>query len=273
MGTREEATNREDADANRPAFSGIAIALLAAAKGYKCIITLSEKMSKEKEQILNALGTRVVRTPAGVPIESPDSIISVAKRLRAEIPNSHILDQYTNPENPRAHELGTAEEIWHQTGGKVDVVICGAGTGGTVTGIAKGLKRHNPGVEIVGVDPIGSVLALPESLNEMEGEYKVEGIGYDFVPEVLDRTAPDTWIKTGDGDSFRLARRIVREEGLLCGGSSGSTIVALEQLLKTRPELNKEGVTIVVIFPDTLRNYLTKFADDGWMESYGYATE
>jgi cystathionine beta-synthase len=230
-------------------------------------------MSKEKEQILHALGTRVVRTPAGVPIESPDSIISVAKCLQAEIPNSYILDQYTSPENPRAHEFGTAEEIWHQTSGKVDVVICGAGTGGTVTGIANGLKRHNPGVEIVGVDPIGSVLALPESLNETKSEYKVEGIGYDFLPDVLDRTAPDTWIKTSDADSFRLARRLVREEGFLCGGSSGSTIVALEQFLNARPEMNTEAVTIVVIFPDSLRNYLTKFADDKWMESYGYATE
>jgi cystathionine beta-synthase len=179
---------------------------MAAIKGYKCIITLSEKMSLEKEQILHALGAQVVRTPAGVPIDSPDSIISVARRLQKEIPHSYILDQYTNPENPAAHEFGTAEELWYQTDGKVDVVISGAGTGGTVTGTSRGLKKHSPDTLVVGVDPVGSVLAQPDSLNQLRQEYKVEGIGYDFVPQVLDQTEPDIWIKTSDPDSFHFAR-------------------------------------------------------------------
>ncbi|KXG52038.1 Tryptophan synthase beta subunit-like PLP-dependent enzymes superfamily [Penicillium griseofulvum] len=184
--------------------TGIAIAMMAAVKGYKCIITLSEKMSLEKEQILKALGATVT-----------------------EIPNSFILNQYTNPENPAAYEFGTAEELWHQTEGQVDVVISGAGTGGTVTGIARGLKKHSKDILIVAADPLGSILAQPGDLNDVKAEYKVEGIGYDFVLEVLDQSKPDLWIKTPDRDSFQYARRLVREEGLLCGGSSGATVAAL----------------------------------------------
>jgi cystathionine beta-synthase len=152
--------------------SGIAIALMAAIKACKCIITLSEKISLEKEQILHALGAQVVRTPAGAPIESPESIINVARRLQIEIPDSYILNHYTNPENPAAHEFGTAEELWHQTGGNLDVLVCGAGTGGTVMGTSRGLKKHNPDVFVVGVDPIGSVLAQSDSLNQVKQEYK-----------------------------------------------------------------------------------------------------
>ncbi|KAJ5113963.1 hypothetical protein N7456_002497 [Penicillium angulare] len=251
--------------------TGIAIALLAAIKGYKCIITLSEKMSLEKEQILNALGAKVIRTPAGVSIDSPDSIISVAKRLHEEIPNSFILNQYANPDNPAAHEYGTAEELWYQTEGHIDAFISAAGTGGTVTGTGRGLRKHNKDILIIGVDPLGSILALPDELNGPKAEFKIEGIGYDFVPEVLDQHGPDLWIKTSDADSFNYARRLVREEGILCGGSSGATIAALVQLVKSRPELNVEDKLIVVILADSLRNYLTKFANDEWMVEQGYS--
>lgn len=257
----------------KQSFSGIALALIAVVKGYRCVITLSEKMSKEKALILRCLGATIVRTPAGVPIESPESIINVAKRLHNETPNSHILDQYTNPNNPLAHELGTAEEIWSQTSGKVDVVITGAGTGGTITGIAKGLKRHNQEIMIIGADPVGSVLAQPPELNTVKREYKVEGIGYDFVPHVLDQNAADLWIKTTDKDSFLYARRLIREEGLLCGGSSGAAFAALVQAVALRPEINMKGKTIVLILPDSMRNYLTKFADDKWMEDNGYISD
>ncbi|KAK5993983.1 Beta-thionase [Cladobotryum mycophilum] len=250
--------------------TGIALALVAAVKGYKCIITISEKMSEEKVIVLRSLGAEIVRTPAGVPIESPDSIISVAKRLQSERPNSHILDQYANPSNPLAHELGTAEEIWEQCKEKIDVVIAGAGTGGTITGLSRGLRKRHPGVLIVGADPVGSVLAQPDELNRVKGEYKVEGIGYDFVPRVLDQTSPDVWIKTTDEDSFRCARRLIREEGFLCGGSSGAALAAMLALLKQRPELNREGVCIVLILPDSIRNYLTKFVEDRWMTENGY---
>jgi cystathionine beta-synthase len=243
---------------------------MAAVKGYNCIIVLSEKMSLEKEQILHALGASVVRTPAGVPIESDDSILSVARRLNKETPNSWILDQYNNPENPRAHEYGTAEELWHQTGGQLDILVAGAGTGGTITGLTRGLKKKGRNVFVVGVDPIGSVLAHPAQFNAQKGEYKVEGIGYDFVPGVLDQTAPDAWVKTSDMDAFRFARRLVREEGILCGGSSGAVFAGLVNYLSTHPEDNVEDKTIVLIFADGLRNYLTKFGDDAWMESNGF---
>lgn len=254
-------------------YRGIAIALMAAIKGYKCIITMSEKMSLEKEQILQALGAKVVRTPAGVPIESPNSIIGVARRLKREIPNSWILDQYNNPENPRAHEYGTAEEIWHQTQGKVNILVAGAGTGGTLTGLARSLKTKDRAVFVVGVDPVGSVLAWPEELNEQKSEYRVEGIGYDFVPGVLDQTAPDAWVKTSDKDAFHFARRLIREEGILCGGSSGAAFAGLLRYLRMHPEKNVEDSTIVLIFPDSLRNYLTKFADDSWMKSNGFTDD
>ncbi len=227
-------------------------------------------MSTEKVLVLKSLGATIVRTPAGVPIDSPESIISVAKRLRDEIPNSHILDQYANPNNPLAHEFGTAEEIWSQTNGEVDVVVVGAGTGGTLTGIAKGLHKHNPKIMIIGVDPLGSVLAQPPALNTVSQEYKVEGIGYDFVPQVLDQSAADLWVKTTDKDSFSYARRLIREEGFLCGGSSGAAFAGLVQAVKSHPEISQPGKKIVVILPDSIRNYLTKFADEKWMEANGY---
>ncbi|KAF3213181.1 hypothetical protein TWF192_009849 [Orbilia oligospora] len=250
--------------------TGIALALISAIKGYKCIITISEKMSEEKILILKSLGATIVRTPAGVPIESPESIISVAKRLQKETPNSHILDQYGNRNNPEAHRLGTGPEIWAQCEGKVDAVIVGAGTGGTITGIGRCLKRLNENVYIVGVDPVGSVLAQPEELNEIKREYKIEGIGYDFVPTVLDQSIADIWLKTSDADSFHYARKLIKEEGLLCGGSSGAAFAGLVEFLKSRPDLNCEGTRIVLILPDGIRNYLTKFVDDKWMEGNGY---
>ncbi|KLU90316.1 cystathionine beta-synthase [Magnaporthiopsis poae ATCC 64411] len=182
--------------------TGIGLALVGAVKGYKTIITLPEKMSAEKVSVLKALGATIIRTPTQAAWDAPESHIGVARRLQKEIPNSHILDQYTNPNNPLAHELGTAEEIWAQTGGRVTVVVAGAGTGGTISGLAKGMRKHSASVKIVAADPVGSVLALPESLNE-EGAnkpYKVEGIGYDFVPDVLDREAVDMWYKTEDRD-------------------------------------------------------------------------
>lgn len=244
---------------------GIAIALIAAIKGYECIITVPGKTSLEKEQVLHALGAKVVRTPAGVPSESPDSNINVAKRLNEEIPNSWFLNQYDNEENTHAHEYGTSEEIWYQTQGKVDVVIAGVGTGGTVTGIARGLKKDDRDVFIVGVDPVGSILAQPETLNRKISEYKVEGIGYDFVPGVLDQSAPDIWVKTTDEGSFQSARRLAREEGILCGGSSGAAFAGLVQFLEQHPKFNSEDKTIVLVFADGLRNYLAKFAGNkGW---------
>ncbi|EWC47055.1 cystathionine beta-synthase [Drechslerella stenobrocha 248] len=248
--------------------TGIGLALVGAVRGYRTIITLPEKMSAEKVAVLRALGAEIVRTPTEAAWDAPESHIGVAKRLQQEIPNSHILDQYCNVDNPLAHEYGTAEEIWEQTGGKVDMLVAGAGTGGTVTGIARGLRKHHPGIKIIAADPHGSVLALPEDLNKSTEGYKVEGIGYDFIPDVLDRELIDKWYKTGDKESFAFARRLIKEEGLLVGGSSGSAMAAAMQEAKGL----KEGDVVVVVLPDSIRSYLSKFADDDWMVNNDFMT-
>ncbi|KAF4316577.1 hypothetical protein BBO99_00008272 [Phytophthora kernoviae] len=247
--------------------TGIGLALAAAIKGYRCIITLPEKMSLEKVNVLKALGAEIIRTPTEAAWDSPESHIGIAKRLQAELPNAHILDQYANPSNPLAHYDGTAEEILDQCDGKVDMVVLGVGTGGTISGVAKKLKEKCPDVIVVGVDPEGSILALPDSLNDKNRlkSYKVEGIGYDFIPDVLDRGLIDVWEKTNDQESFIMARRLIREEGLLCGGSSGSAMAAAVRAASTL----KAGQRCVVILPDSTRNYMSKFLNDSWM----YANE
>lgn len=245
--------------------TGIGLALVAAVKGYKTIITLPEKMSAEKVSVLRALNATIIRTPTQAAYDAPESHIGVAKQLQKELPNAHILDQYSNVNNPLAHEYGTAQEIWDQTRGTITAVVAGAGTGGTITGLARGLKKHNERIHIIAADPQGSILALPASLNDQHANegYKVEGIGYDFIPEVLQQEAVDTWFKTGDRDSFAFARQLIAEEGLLVGGSSGSAISALAQHHAAHP-FGPDDV-VVVVLPDSIRSYLTKFADDDWL--------
>lgn len=226
--------------------------------GYKTIITLPEKMSPEKVAVLRSLNATIIRTPTQAAFDSPESHIGVARRLQKEIPNAHILDQYGNPDNPLAHEYGTAEEIWTQTDGKITAVVAGAGTGGTITGLARGLRKHNPKIKIVAADPYGSILAVPTDLNQQHANesYKVEGIGYDFVPDVLDQKTVDHWYKTDDREAFTYARRLIAEEGLLVGGSSGSAIAAMVKSVKDLG-LGK-GDVMVVILPDSIRSYLSK---------------
>ncbi|KAB2576782.1 Cystathionine beta-synthase core [Lasiodiplodia theobromae] len=245
--------------------TGIGLALVGAVKGYRTIITLPEKMSAEKVSVLRALNAEIIRTPTAAAWDSPESHIGVARRLEKELPNAHILDQYSNVDNPLAHEYGTAEEIWTQTNGKITALVAGAGTGGTITGIARGLRKHKPDVKIIAADPHGSILALPESLNEEKKNqpYKVEGIGYDFIPDVLDQKGVDTWYKTDDVESFQFARRLIAEEGILCGGSSGSAMAAMVKAVKDLG-LGKDDV-VVVVLPDSIRSYLSKFADDDWL--------
>jgi len=242
--------------------TGIGLAMAAAAKGYRVIITMPEKMSQEKQVVLEALGAEIIRTPTEAAWDAPESHIGVAKRLHEIIPNSHILDQYGNPSNPGAHEQGTGKEILEQCENKIDAVVMTAGTGGTITGVAKAIKAVLPKCQIVGVDPEGSILAGPGEIKS----YKVEGIGYDFIPDVLDRRLVDRWVKSNDRDSFLVARQLIRQEGLLVGGSSGSAVWAAMQVCR---DLGP-GKRVVVILPDSIRNYLSKFVDDRWMRQQGF---
>ncbi|XP_061081853.1 cystathionine beta-synthase-like [Conger conger] len=250
--------------------TGIGLALAAAVKGYHCIIVMPEKMSMEKVDVLRALGAEIVRTPTSARFDSPESHVGVAWRLKNEIPNSHILDQYRNPSNPLAHYDTTAEEILEQCDGKVDMLVAGAGTGGTISGIARKLKERCPNVKIVGVDPEGSILAEPDELNRTDKTaYEVEGIGYDFIPTVLDRSMVDRWYKSSDEETFAMARMLIRDEGLLCGGSSGT---AMAGAVKAAKDL-REGQRCVVILPDSIRNYMSKFLSDKWMFEKGFLRE
>ena len=242
--------------------TGIGLSLAAAVKGYRMIIVMPEKMSMEKEVTLRALGAEIIRTPSEAGHDDPEGLYEVSKHLKEETPNSHILDQYENPDNPDAHYEGTAEEIWDDFGADLDMVVIGVGTGGTITGIAKKLKEKNPHIQIVGADPYGSILGGGDEVYP----YQVEGIGYDFFPDVLDNSLVDQYVKVDDQHSFNFARRLIKEEGLLCGGSSGTVVWAALQAARTL-EANQK---CLVILADGIRNYLGKFVSDAWMKDNGF---
>jgi len=253
--------------------TGIGLSLAAAVKGYNMIITMPQKMSGEKKNTMQALGAEIFRTPTAAAWNDTNSHIALALRMEQQMENAHVLDQYKNPSNPLAHYENTAEEIIKQTGGKIDYMIMTAGTGGTATGIARKLREKCPDCKVIAVDPKGSHLAVPDSLNDemKDCPYHVEGIGYDFIPSVLDQPAVDHWIKTGDQESFDAARDIIRTEGLMVGGSSGSCMAAAVKYIKE----NKIGADkrVVVLFPDSIRNYMYKFLDDDWMKSEGFLAD
>jgi cystathionine beta-synthase len=239
--------------------TGHGLAIAAALRGYRCIFVMPDKMSQEKISLLRGYGAEVVICPTAVPPESPESYYRVADRLTEEIPGAYQPNQYFNPENPAAHEATTGPEIWRQTDGRVDVFVAGVGTGGTITGAARYLKRQNPDLLVVGADPEGSIYS---------GEvhpYLTEGIGEDFWPTTFDPAIVDRYVRVSDRDAFRMARRITREEGILVGSSSGTAVVAA---LNVASELPKDA-TIVVILPDTGRNYLSKAYSDTWLLQYG----
>ena len=248
--------------------TGIGLALAAAVKGYKCIIVMPMKMSAEKENVVLALGAQVVRTPTAAAFDDPESNFSVAQRLAREIPDSIVLDQFRNPGNPLCHYDDTAREILEDCDYRLDAVVLGAGTGGTVTGIGRRVKESLTSCKVVVVDPELSTLAPNSTLPG--GFYEVEGIGYDFTPTVLDRSIIDDWVKVDDEQSFLMSRQLIIKEGLLCGGSSGSAVKGAIDYIKSQPEMNVKGRRVVVILADGIRNYMTKFLNNEWMEKRGF---
>lgn len=244
--------------------TGTGLALVAAIRGYKCIFVLPDKMSMEKVRLLEAYGARTIITPTNVGPDDPQNYNVVADRLAREIPNSFRPNQFMNKSNPEAHYQTTGPEIWDDTNGKVDVFVAGVGTGGTVSGAGRYLKERNPSVQIVVADPAGSILSGSEP-----GSWKVEGIGEDFFPATFDKELVDHYITVSDEESFRAARALATQEGLLVGGSSGTAMAAA---LRYAVDTQKSG-TIVVLMPDTGRNYLSKMFDDVWLKENGFDTE
>lgn len=253
---------------NTSGNTGQGVAMWACVKGYRCVFTMPDKMSIEKVNMLKAFGAEVVITPTDVPGDSPQHYVETAKRIARETPNAFYVNQYHNQDNIAAHELSTGPEIWNDTEGKFDVFVAGAGTGGTLSGTARFLKKKAPHIRVVGVDPIGSVHYHYFYTKTMPTPhvYKVEGIGEDILCDAMDYSVVDEFHQTNDREAFTMARRLVREEGLFCGGSSGCNVHIAVKLAK---QLGK-GKTIVTVLPDSGTRYITKFLQDSWMRDYGF---
>jgi cystathionine beta-synthase len=241
--------------------TGHGLAIAAAVRGYRCIFVMPDKMSQEKISLLRAYGAEVVICPTAVPPDSPESYYRVADRLASEIPGAFQPNQYRNPENPTAHYRTTGPEIWEQTDGRLTAFVCGVGTGGTISGAGRYLKERDPDVLVVGADPEGSLYSGDEAR-----PYLVEGIGEDFIPDTFDPSVVDRYVRVSDRDSFVTARAVTRQEGILVGGSSGTAVFAALQVAR---ELDDPEATIVVLLPDSGRQYLSKLYSDTWMLQHG----
>ncbi|GAC1323570.1 MAG: cystathionine beta-synthase [Mycobacteriales bacterium] len=241
--------------------TGVGLAIVAAGKGYSCVFVMPDKMSAEKIAVLRAYGAEVVVCPTAVAPDSPDSYYCVAARLAAEIPGGWSPNQYANAANPESHYRFTGPEIWRQTDGRITHFAAGIGTGGTISGTGRYLKERNPAVQVIGVDPEGSVYSGGSGR-----PYLVEGVGEDFWPETFDKSVPDRVVAVSDRDSFLMTRRLAREEGLLTGGSCG---MAVAGALRVAAELDADAL-MVVLLPDSGRGYLSKIYNDEWMADYGF---
>jgi len=246
--------------------TGVALAIAAALKGYKCIFTMPDKMSQEKVRLLKAFGAEVIITPTAVPPDHRDSYVMTAKRIAAETPNAILANQFYNEANPDAHFATTGPEIWEQTRGKVTHVVAAAGTGGTITGVGRFLKTRNPKIQVVCGDPVGSILAeywRSGGTNKVEGApYKVEGVGQDKLPGTLDMSVIDEFQTVSDRDAFAMARRLTREEGLFGGGSTG---LVVHVALSVARRVNDPDACVVSFMCDTGERYLSKVYNDEWM--------
>jgi cystathionine beta-synthase len=261
---REGGTIVENTSGN----TGVAVAMFAAVKGYRCVFTMPDKMSKEKQDALKAFGAQVVVTPTNVPADSPESYYSVAKRIAAETPNSFYVNQYHNPDNVEAHLLSTGPEIWEQTGGRLDAFVAGLGTGGTMSGCGRFFKKKDPKILNVGVDPVGSVYHSMFKTGKLSQPhvYKMEGIGEDMMCGAMDLSVLDDVRQVTDAQAFTMTRRLAREEGIFAGGSSGAAVHVAAQLAR---ELGKDK-TVVVPLPDGGRSYVSKLYSDEWMRDNGF---
>ncbi len=244
--------------------TGTGLAMVAAIKGYRCILVMPDKVSDEKIRLLRAYGAEVVITPTKAPASSPESYYGVAARLSSEIPGAFQPNQFANQLNPRAHELTTGPEIWQQTAGKITHFVSGIGTGGTISGVSHYLKKQNSAIKVVGADPEGSIYS-----GDTAKSYKVEGIGEDFLPATVDMRAIDLIERVSDKESFLMTRRACREEGLLVGGSSGTALVAAHRVAHELPA----DAIMVVLLPDNGRGYLSKIFNDEWMRANGFLGE